>query len=131
MKKDSIVNILFICFALILGIGIYHFMIAMINLGNFDYSKLIWQCIYNSSYNLIILSFLFGFWKILKKEGSKYKNLPIWMSLYFITKVILNVLFMFENFRSFVNEFINWWGCSFSLLLLIIFIGTSLNCNND
>jgi hypothetical protein len=131
MKKDSIITILVIYFALIMCIGTYHFMIAMINIGGFELPKLIWKCIYNIAYNLIILSSLFCFWRMLKKESSKYKKLPVWFSIYFIVKIILNILFMFDNFRNFVELFVNWWGCSFSVLLLIISIGISLNIKND
>jgi len=112
-------KVITIVFLMIVGIGVYHASTFISTDGE------IMKSLYHVSHNVIILSLLYLIWdeiRKIKKYSIHRKNI-IAMALYFVYKILLNLLYMFKGFRLFASNYnTNIWSVMLTLFIILIII---------
>jgi hypothetical protein len=100
--RISLLNITITAIAILMcAIAFYH----ISTLG--DLNKEIMKSIYHISHNSIIISLLYYVRSSIKniEYAKKHRKIIAVIFLYFIYKIILNIAYMFESFRNFIENY--------------------------
>jgi hypothetical protein len=109
-------------------LGVYHILIYFYNKEIIDIDLKYIYGLYYLSQNFIVISLLAFIYKIMKPlQGIRkiYRKFPIPISIYFIYKIILNILFLFEGFKSLLVKYEidhNIWSFSLVGVIIVIFL---------